>query len=538
MTSETLRDVILALDNLLIEHLDRNPGLRPVAEAAGRWLLDAARQSAARTSGPGASPDAQRNETASPAQRSAAAPPAPPVRKESLHLAIGDTRVSVDVHGTDEEIARVRRTATQTESDSSGRREYPPISDADLALVETRCRLKASSCALFIERRKAGWGTDEEREILHRMNGMIAEAKALPNCFLWVFWRDRTPPSDSALVTIGRAYAAHADAAALVRRIVTGLQVSEQTPHLDEAFTLLAATNSALRVALGDTWLTADRDQEEVHHWLRRESAARQIYLERHMRIDDPADPAVLPELQERIRALADRIDGRRSMEKEIRSALKKLQYEANRLVRDADDAEMQQNHLAKMEQVLEELVQLGVPETSRDITDAIGDAAAQALREWPSLNGRLKRALSAPRPAATGGADGPAGSAGAWSQTVRDARALLQGTRAVIIGGEPRSDAAARLEEAFDLAEVEWVELAEHGTGQPMLAPIQRPDTALVIGIVKLAGHLHLEEAREIAAAAGKPCVLLTGGYNPESVAQAVLDQASDRLRARLVEL
>lgn len=538
MTSETLRDVILALDKLLIEHLDRNPGLRPLAEAAGRWLLDAARQSAARTSGPGAAHDTQRNEAVPPVQRAAGAPPSPPVRKESLHLAIGDTRIAVDVHGTDEEIARVRRTTSQTDNDSAGRREIPPINDADLTLVETRCRLKASSCALFIERRRAAWGTDEEREILHRMNAMIAEAKALPNCFLWVFWRDRTPPSDAALVTIGRAYAAHADAAALVRRIMTGLPAAEQAPHLEEAFTLLASANSALRVALGDTWLSADRDQEEVHHWLRRESAARQIYLDRHMRIDDPADPAGLPELQERIRALAERIDGRRSMEKEIRSALKKLQYEANRLVRDADDAEMQQSHLAKMEQVLDELALLGVPETSREITDAIGDLPAQTLREWPSLNGRLKRALNAPRPGAAGRSEAAPDSAAAWSETVRNARALLQGTRAVIIGGEPRPDAAARLEEAFNLAEVEWVELAEHGTGQPMVAPIQRPDTALVLGIIKLAGHLHLEEAREIAAAAGKPCVLLTGGYNPESVAQAVLDQASDRLRARLVEL
>ena len=28
-----------------------------------------------------------------------------------------------------------------------------------------------------------------------------------------------------------------------------------------------------------------------------------------------------------------------------------------------------------------------------------------------------------------------------------------------------------------------------------------------------------------------GKPCVLLTGGYNPERVAHAVMNQASDRL-------
>ena len=49
----------------------------------------------------------------------------------------------------------------------------------------------------------------------------------------------------------------------------------------------------------------------------------------------------------------------------------------------------------------------------------------------------------------------------------------------------------------------------------------------------VKLAGHLHTKEARDYAVDAGKPSVLLTGGYNPERVASEIMDQVANRLRA-----
>lgn len=118
------------------------------------------------------------------------------------------------------------------------------------------------------------------------------------------------------------------------------------------------------------------------------------------------------------------------------------------------------------------------------------------------------------------------------WSGAVLAVRDLLRGKRMVIIGGEPNAEAAQRLTQAFELKEAEWVELTEHGSGAPMRAPIHRADTGVVVVIIKLTGHLHAEEAREYAAAAGKPCVMLSGGYNPERVAAEILEQASDRLR------
>lgn len=100
-----------------------------------------------------------------------------------------------------------------------------------------------------------------------------------------------------------------------------------------------------------------------------------------------------------------------------------------------------------------------------------------------------------------------------------------------VIIGGEPRPDAIARIEDAFELERAEWPALVEHGPGTPMRAPIERAETACVLVLIKLCGHLHAEEAAACAKAAGIPCVNLTAGYNPEQIADAVLRQASEKL-------
>ena len=100
------------------------------------------------------------------------------------------------------------------------------------------------------------------------------------------------------------------------------------------------------------------------------------------------------------------------------------------------------------------------------------------------------------------------------------------------LLGGERNAEAVQRLTQAFELKDAEWVELTEHGPGTPMRAPIYRPETAVVIVIIKLTGHLHAEEARDYSSGAGKPCVMLSGGYNPERVAAEIMEQASSRLK------
>lgn len=57
------------------------------------------------------------------------------------------------------------------------------------------------------------------------------------------------------------------------------------------------------------------------------------------------------------------------------------------------------------------------------------------------------------------------------------------------------------------------WIKLFEHGTCEPMQAPIARPEIRLVLVLVKICGHLHAEAARRYAREANTPCVMLPAG-------------------------
>jgi hypothetical protein len=119
------------------------------------------------------------------------------------------------------------------------------------------------------------------------------------------------------------------------------------------------------------------------------------------------------------------------------------------------------------------------------------------------------------------------------WSDDVLRVRALLDGGQIVVVGGEPRRDAIERMVDAFALDGVVWPELTEHGTAEPMRAPIANPRTRLVVVLIKLTGHEHAERARDFARQASVPFVHMPAGYNPEQIAAEVLRQASAQLNS-----
>lgn len=558
MNDSQARELMDAAERLLRPHLEQSEPLRRLIDLCGRWLIDLAqgvdatsadresvrgdssRMEAVRVSGAASESGDARSESdsAGPAASAPAATGSRALPRSSgiVPLKLGDAAVDLPLTGTTEEIGRARQAAVESKLQmGGGPAPWPDQGDLDLALVETRCRLKAASCRLFIERRAVGADMEREYETRMRMNEMIATAKSLPNCFLWVFWRERTQPDDARLARIAQNYQALAEAAALMRRVDEPTSGAQEADEI-EALQLLAEASSALRRALADTWLTDDdRDQSDVHYWLRRETAQRRIYIERHMTIDDPADPANAPDLLARLGQVARRLDKRAERTKAIRGALSQIRYHARMLLKNGPEEGMA--HWTRIADAIDELRRLDVAPTDRRIAEAIGRDAASTCAAQSGGDSALTAAIERARALAEEEAgleeDGaePETAARQWSARVLEVRELLRGKHMVIIGGQENARALERFVSAFDLADAEWVVLAEHGPGAPMRAPIRRPETAIVIVIVKLAGHLHAEEARSLAQAAGKPCVLLPGGYNPESVALAILEQASGRL-------
>lgn len=507
-----------ALAAALRPHLQRSEPLRRLAGAVGRWLIA---ESAEAAPPPAAGPSASTMQ----------APPVPavppplsvrptvviqPARTGPLAvvpLRVGDSApVSVPVRGPAADVSRAVESAERPDRPDTPRPPPP-----DLPLIQTRARLKAASCRVFIERRAATGDPLREPALIARVAEMIAEAKAMPGCFLWVFFREKPQPTDEALGAIAECYDALADAAEVVADLI---EESDRSVPLAEGFRLLAEASSALRVALEKTWLTSpDSDQDQAHMWLRTETDYRGIFVPRHMRLDDPADPAAAADLRGRIAALLGEQKKRHSASREVTRLLGQARYHARMIAeKPPEDAAHDWKRLTV---AISALAAAGTPPEDHRVADAVGMIRG---REPSDPDPLLRRALVPPAPEAAPEPEGER----EWSDRVAEVRAMLTGRRIVVIGGEVRPDSVSRIEEAFGLAACDWVRLAEHGSGRAMAAPIAHHDTALVLVLTKLTGHLHAEEAREYARAAGKPLVILKAGYNPEQIAQAVLEQAA----------
>lgn len=600
MTDAELRHLADALSALLRPHLERSEPLRHLAAAVGRWLHEEAARAATpsevasgvHTADPAASdvsatvsldapaPAASAAEESSPSQAPRSEEPAAPAPSTGpmpatlgplsrvptsagyVPLRLGDAQVQVRLEGTTAELGRARQAAIPsgpTGGLAAGSTEHPGMTrgvarligqhapTVALGLIETRSRLKAEACRLFIRKRALLPQSAEWTRAVERLRELIDQANALPSCFLWVFIRDQVQPDDDALRSIAGCYDALADGAALLETLESSAEPRHEAARHDlerESVQLFAEAHSALRVALQAVlWLEHDdRDQSDAHLWLRERSASRSLYIERHMRVDDPADPATMAETRERIAELRASLATRRAKEKDVKNALGRIRYHAGLVVRQgAEDARA---HWEKIGLAIAALGELGMACDDPRIAEAIGGDAAEAWSEALDAivgSGAIAKARQlahrGDQSADSRGSEARAAQEGEereWSAEVLKVRTLLRGRRMVVIGGVEKGHARERLVEAFELGDAEWVALSEHGPSAPMQAPIRRPDTALIVVIVKLAGHLHAAEARRLAALAGKPLVLLTGGYNPDRIAAEILEQASDRLTQR----
>lgn len=550
MNDRDLAKLLESVDALLRPHLQRSQPLREIVGLVGKWLQERVQAASAAGEASAAPPSGEpaRIETPLPAPISGprVVSPAPaggavivstpaeralPMTAATVPLRIGDTPLAhVRVAGTSADIGRARQSieaaaaAAQTENGGFETESR----EIDLSLVEKRCRLKADSCRVFIERRKAIGDPLREPLVVERVAAMIATAKATPECFLWVFWRERSQPDDDRLRVIAACYDTMAAAVVLVRKI-DELGEEASAADTEQAFQLLAEADSALRVALESTWLSSpDVDQDQVHLWLRRETAYRHVFVPRFMRLDDPADPAASESLSQRIAGLSAAIDSRRKHAKAIANALQQVKYHARQLA--GKSVEEAVHDWKKMDAAIAFLSEHGVAISDRRIAERLRDVAGLPPPEGV-VGPLLARALDGLRAkAGEDDADEPAPGK-TWSERVRAVRELLSGKRVVIIGGEKRQEKINAMIDAFDLAECEWVELVEHSSGRHMAAPIRRPETALVLILIRLAGHLHVDEAREYARAAGKPFVNIEAGYGIEQIAEQTLTQVGSQL-------
>jgi hypothetical protein len=402
------------------------------------------------------------------------------------------------------------------------------VTDDDLPLIADRCRLKAEG-ARWAGRRQQLLrdGVDYDSEIEPNDREIIARAKMLPECFLWMCHRDGPTPDDLAeYAVLAGCFEAAAAAMSLVHPLLQSC--AEDREGFMDALELAAEAQSALRVGIADMGGNTDSDQYKIFQWLKQTGSEQQILIRRFMRKDDPADPTQWADLVERVHQLEERIQSTRGRAKRQRSTLNRVRYHL-KLV-EQNSGQDRTRDWQKVLDGLDELVNDGLPPSNRELRDLLLPVAEE-IPESLELSKNVQLILReleqylTSRPSQLEEIE----SSPIMTEEVRHATELLRGRTAVLIGGLKRPQAADALAAAFDLKELVWVEGRDqtYADFEPYVA---RSDVAVVILAIRWSRH-GFGEVKEFCDKYDKPLVRLPGGYSPNQVALHIMSQVAERL-------
>ncbi len=408
------------------------------------------------------------------------------------------------------------------------RLSYPTtFAPADFATIESRCRLKAEAARWAAARRRLmADGASYDTQIDPKDRDIISRAKALPNCFLWMNHPSGPSPSNLALYEdVAAGFEALAEGVSLISQI-RNEHILDQT-EFEAALDVLAEAQSALRVAIATIDGPMDSDQTEVFRWLKTTAAESQIFIQRYMRLDDPADPARCPEILARLEELQARVQEARRRGNLRKKLLGKVRHKASLIQSDPAGA---QDHWRILVQTVDELISGGLPHSNRELRELL----LPVLDQLPELGNlpqsftlvlrEMDRYMATCLPP-----ESP--SLSRISPEVWETQALLRGRSLVLIGGEKRPGPYQAIQEAFGLKDLIWLETRAHESFESFAPYVARPDVAAVLLAVRWSSHSY-GEVKNFCELYGKPLVRLPGGYNPNQVAAQIMAQCSERLR------
>jgi hypothetical protein len=418
------------------------------------------------------------------------------------------------------ELTLGRRAAPPTQAPHPPGRSARPEADVDdLGRIESRCRSKAEAARRAAERqRRALEGTDPQVEDAPADPEIAAWAGRLTDCFYWQDAPDIERPPDIALLDdVGGCFEAVADGLSLVA------ECGGRRGAIERAMPLLAEAQSMLRRALRHLQAPDDPDQLAVYERVREIAARHRIYLKRHMRADDLADPSRWPDLRARIEALT----GGGPQGRRHRSRIVRIRHHLE-VIREGHGTDQDWQEVIG---AVDEMVGDGVPPSHREVRDLLLPVIDD-LPDRGDLPPGFRLVLrEIDRSLATTATNPEATSAHEPTAEVKESARLLKGRSVVLIGGDRRPEAEASLVRALSLRELVWIETKEHQPVASFESAIARPEVALVLLAIRWSSH-SFGEVRQSCDRLGKPLVRLPGGYNPNQVAAQILSQCGERLR------
>lgn len=390
-----------------------------------------------------------------------------------------------------------------------------------LAGAQERLRLKAEAARWAAER---GRLTDSREVALKDQD--FARRERADGCYLWMLHPNgpRSQRLDHFDV-IAAWYENLAEALALAERViaVVGWSGHEVGPVL----VALAKAQSALRVAVARCG-GYDEDQQAVYRWLVESADRNSIYIGDGMKSSAPTDPSEWAAAAGRIQALGSAFEKAHGQRLKRERLLAVVKQTASRLTANPPDVA---GTLTELAAGVDELIGAGLPPSNKELREALLPTFDR-LRTLPHPSNNVRLVVreigkyKEGRPAKTVSTLGTA-----TAPVVVEARKLLAGRSAVLIGAEGRPTAKEPLERSLGLKELVWLKGREYSSYHEFERYIARPDVAVVLLAVRWTSHA-FGEAVKFCKRHGKPLVRLTGGYGPNKVAHDIVDQASKQLK------
>lgn len=403
-----------------------------------------------------------------------------------------------------------------------------PATDDELPLIEERCRLKADACRWAEQRRRLSMASPDFRaEVEPKDRDLIAHAKQIPDCFLWMSHPTAPNPSDAAeWLGLAGCFDALANAVGLMQKLLE--ENEEGSDTFQQAVDLLAEAQSAVRIAVVRMdGPPTDHDQARVFGWLKHLASNRQIFIRRFMRLDDPAEPTRWGDLNKRVMELAGRWDEGRRKVTSRKKVLGRLRYKLAQVGTAGDDAKAM---WASISEDVEELVKSGMAPSSLELRELLIDHVEQ-LPEMASMSPAFQLTMrEIDKYLATAPSRDEEDDSAASDPLFSEVAEMLAGKAAIIIGGERRPHAAEAIERAFLLSELIWIDTRAHESTAGFEPYVARPEVAMVLLAIRWSSHSY-GEVQDFCRQYGKPLVRLPGGYNPRQIAAQILDQCSNRL-------
>jgi hypothetical protein len=241
-----------------------------------------------------------------------------------------------------------------------GRIDEPGDPDAGLPGIVTRARLRAAVARDVAERARTGRPLDDGH--VHRAR---SEGAA-------VWMTDLLHPDPDAVTTFAECLDALADCCeviVLLRRYEPGDRYRRA-----EAVKDLAAVQSALRIATAALRTLPDDEQAAAFAWLNGVTKTERIFVQRHMRLEDPLDPVHLAEVMEPVHRGLAGLKERADRD----AALRKRYQQLNYLVRQLREGKASARDADKLVETIDLLVMGGLPPSSLKLREVLEPVAAR----------------------------------------------------------------------------------------------------------------------------------------------------------------